>query len=241
MKTLITFMFMATLSQITHADNASLFLENAINNELRSVEEKARDINRKPLETLSFFGLKQNMTIIELLPGGGWYSKILTKAVEEEGHYFAAIGTDRLTKVLPVNTTGKTSEFIKQDGAGYIYDIAEIDLQKSNVDMVLTFRNAHNFNSATRTRLNQAVFKALKSGGIYGIVDHTKRHMEPATDATWRRLDPVLVIEEAVKAGFIFDGFSDIHARAEDALKYDTRHESLINESDRFTLKFRKP
>ena len=107
--------------------------------------------------------------------------------------------------------------------------------------MILTFRNAHNFTAETRARLNKAAFAALKPGGVYGIVDHTKRHMEPLGDWTWRRLDPVMVILEAVQAGFIFEAYSDLHARQEDELKYDTRHDSLVNESDRFTLKFRKP
>lgn len=238
---LLTALLLATLSQLALADAGSQALQNAIDNQQRSKEDKARDINRKPFETLNFFGLKDNMTVIELLPGGGWYSKILSQTLKANGHYYAAIGTDRLTKSLPVKTTGTNSEFIKQEGAGYIYQVNNIDLQMRDVDMVLTFRNAHNFNSATRVTLNKSVFNALKSGGIYGIVDHTKRHMEGASDATWRRLDPVLVIQEALQVGFIFEGFSDIHARPEDELKYDTRHDSLVNETDRFTLKFRKP
>jgi predicted methyltransferase len=107
--------------------------------------------------------------------------------------------------------------------------------------MVLTFRNAHNLNSAARTSLNRAVFAALKPGGIYGVVDHTKRHMQGIKKWTWRRSDPVQIIHEAILAGFEFVDYSDIHARPEDELLYDTRHDSLINETDRFTLKFRKP
>ena len=241
MKTWIFLPVLSLLCTLVWADSDNSFLLKAINIEGRSTEEVARDINRKPVETLAFFGLKPDMTVVELLPGGGWYSKILTAALADKGQYYAALGTDKLIKILDVKTTGKSSELKKQDGAGYIYQVDEVDLGVKDVDMVLTFRNAHNFNSATRIRINKAAFAALKSGGVYGVIDHTKRHMEAASDWTWRRLDPVMVIQEAVQAGFVFEAFSDLHARPEDELKYDTRHDSLVNESDRFTLKFRKP
>ena len=243
MKAWISLPVLSLLASFALADNNNnnSFLRDAVNSEARSNEEIARDINRKPIQTLEFFGLKPGMTVIELLPGGGWYSKILTAALADKGQYYAALGTDRLLKVLDVKTIGKTSELKKQDGAGAIYQVDEVDLEITDVDMILTFRNAHNFTAETRGRINKAAFAALKSGGVYGIVDHTKRHMEPASDWTWRRLDPVMVIQEAVQAGFIFEAYSDLHARAEDELKYDTQHDSLVNESDRFTLKFRKP
>ena len=107
--------------------------------------------------------------------------------------------------------------------------------------MVLTFRNAHNLDSAGRISLSEAAFAALKPGGVFGVVDHTKRHMEAFSKATWRRTDPVQIIKEALAAGFEFVDYSDLHARPEDGLEFDTRHESLVNESDRYTLKFTKP
>jgi predicted methyltransferase len=241
MKAWISIPVLSLLCSLVWADSDNNFLRDAVNDTARSKEDIARDINRKPIQTLEFFGLKPDMTVVELLPGGGWYSKILVAALADEGQYYAALGTDTLLKVLDVKTTGKTSELKKQDGAGSIYQVDEVDLGITDVDMILTFRNAHNFTAETRGSINRAAFAALKSGGVYGIVDHTKRHMEPASDWTWRRLDPVLVIHEAVQAGFVFETFSNVHARAEDELKYDTRHDSLVNESDRFTLKFRKP
>ena len=86
-----------------------------------------------------------------------------------------------------------------------------------------------------------AAFAALKSGGIYGVVDHTRRHMEPDSSENWRRVDPVLMIQEAIEAGFEFAGYTDLHYRPDDELRYDTRRKSLYQNSDRFTLKFRKP
>ena len=213
----------------------------------RTVEEKARDVNRKPVETLTFFGLQPDMRVIELFPGGGWYTKLLGPYLEEKGQLYLAIGTDRVADKLSefglnkVKVTGDVQGFTKTDLPGFVFEVDSIDLVERDVDMVLTFRNAHNFTEEARDKLNRAVFDALKPGGIYGVIDHTRRHMEPMHPDRWRRVDPVLIIAEAVDAGFEFVGYSTIHSRPEDSLQYDTRHISLPNESDRFTLKFRKP
>ncbi|CAH0990228.1 hypothetical protein SIN8267_00320 [Sinobacterium norvegicum] len=239
--TIMRFIPWLMLSTLVNAQNADQFLQQAIQNPARTEAEMVRDKNRQPIKTLVFFGLQPTMTVVEIMPGGGWYSKILNAAVVKQGHYYAAVSTERLPDYLSSKAIGKHGEFVRQDQAGYVFEVDQFDLGVSNVDMVLTFRNAHNLTPATRQRLNEAIFEALKPGGVYGVVDHSKRHMEAPTDWTWRRLDPVMVIQEVVQAGFIFEGFSDIHARAEDELKYDTKHDSLVRETDRFTLKFRKP
>jgi predicted methyltransferase len=213
----------------------------------RSAKEKARDRNRLPLETLAFFGLQDDMRVMELFPGGGWYTKLLGPFLADKGALYIALDSGGLKKKLAefglgkVVATGAIENFKKTDAPGYIFSVDSIDLNETDLDMVLTFRNAHNLNSAARTSLNRAVFAALKPGGIYGVVDHTKRHMQGIKKWTWRRSDPVQIIHEAILAGFEFVDYSDIHARPEDELLYDTRHDSLINETDRFTLKFRKP
>lgn len=213
----------------------------------RTAEEKARDINRKPVETLSFFGLEENMRVLELLPGLGWYTKILAPSLNDEGQLFIAVGTERLAPQLntlglkDVVVTGQVDNFHKTDLPGSIFSFDSVDLGVSNLDMVLTFRNAHNLTDEARLKLNQAVFKALKPGGIYGIVDHTRRHMQPLKAENWRRVDPVQIIKEVEAAGFDFVDYSDLHSRPEDDLQGDTKQDSLPNESDRFTLKFRKP
>lgn len=217
------------------------WLQQATDNPLRTDKEKARDVNRQPIATLAFFGLQPDMRVVELMPGGGWYSKILGAALAKDGEFYAAFGTDRIHEEVKFISTGTMSNRSKQDSAGFIFDIDSADLGVNNVDMVLTFRNMHNFSPIARGKINKAVFDALKPGGVYAVIDHSKRHMEAFGDWTWRRIDPVLVIKEVQQVGFEFEDFSSLHARPEDELKYDTRHDSLINESDRFTLRFRKP
>ncbi len=230
-----------------------LVLENStpvpleLNHANRTAEEKARDANRKPVETLAFFEVENDMRVVELFPGRGWYTKLLAPYLKQNGKLYISLGTQRVEDQLAdlgfdnVDVVGTVEGFTKTEDEGYIYSVDKIDLGVSNVDRVLTFRNAHNLTPAARAILNKAVFDALKPGGVYGVIDHTKRHMEPFAGETWRRVDPVIIIKEALDAGFVFESFSDIHARPEDNLQHDSRHESLPNESDRFTLKFRKP
>ena len=107
--------------------------------------------------------------------------------------------------------------------------------------MVVTFRNVHNLNAEGRDNLNDAVFEALRPGGLYGVVDHTRRHMEPLTAANRRRADPVRVIHETIEAGFEFVGYSDLHYRPADGLELEVGDRRVTGRTDRFTLLFRKP
>ncbi|MEX2327099.1 MAG: hypothetical protein WD558_05165, partial [Pseudomonadales bacterium] len=109
------------------------------------------------------------------------------------------------------------------------------------VDLALTFRNMHNFTQDGRMNINDAVFAVLKSGGHYGVVDHTRRHMQSDSDENWRRMDPVQIIKEVEAAGFEFVDYSDLHYRADDELRYEVARKTVTGNTDRFTLLFRKP
>jgi predicted methyltransferase len=107
--------------------------------------------------------------------------------------------------------------------------------------MVVTFRNYHNFGGQGRALMNKAAFDALKPGGIYAVVDHTARHMEPMTDSNRRRFDPVKAIKEIQDAGFVLVDFADLHYREDDELEYEVGARSVSGNTDRWTLKFMKP
>ncbi|NQV63829.1 MAG: methyltransferase, partial [SAR86 cluster bacterium] len=111
----------------------------------------------------------------------------------------------------------------------------------TQLDMVLTFRNMHNFTKTGRDNINKAAFEALKSGGLYGVVDHTQRHMQPTDYELRRRIDPVLVIKEVEAAGFEFVDYSDLHFRLDDELRYEVGRKTVTGNTDRFTLLFKKP
>jgi predicted methyltransferase len=116
-----------------------------------------------------------------------------------------------------------------------------MDFGVTGLDMAVTFRNLHNFEADSRARINGAVFKALKRGGLYGVVDHTRRHMEPDYSENRRRIDPVLVIKELLDQGFEFVDYADLHYRADDELEYEVGRKTVTGNTDRFTLLFRKP
>jgi predicted methyltransferase len=215
--------------------------------DIRSEAEIARDENRMPVETLEFMRLEDDMRVIELLPGGGWYTKLLAPTLRERGELYVAIGTSRIERdLLPMEgfdhvkvlDIGVSRE---RNGPFGTTNIPPFGFGVSDVDLVLTFRNMHNFTPAGRRNINAAVFAALKSGGLYGVVDHTKRHMESMTNENRRRVDPVKIIHEAMAAGFEFVAYSGLHYRPDDELRYEVGRKTVTGNTDRFTLLFRKP
>ena len=221
-------------------------LRSAMQAETRSEADKARDANRRPIETLTFFGLKENMRVLELMPGGGWYSQLLAPVLADKGQLYLAIGTQRIAGMLdtPAMKGAKVletaGEFVRPEGSRR-FQIDGLRFPVSDLDMVLTFRNMHNLTEEGRRTMNAAVFASLKSGGVYGVVDHTRRHMQGESDENWRRMDPVLMIKEVQAAGFELVDFADLHYRADDELLYEVGRKSVTGNTDRFTLLFRKP
>ncbi|MGQ8366444.1 class I SAM-dependent methyltransferase [Glaciecola sp. 1036] len=222
-------------------------LKLAMASDVRSQAEIDRDANRKPVETLAFFGLEDDMTVVEFIPGGGWYTKLLVPVLAEKGNYYGALGTGGIENNLStlagferMNVVAKDAKVYRKEGDRF-YTIEMGDIGVEDADMVLTFRNYHNFNEAGRAAMNKAAFEALKPGGIYGVVDHTARHMEPLTPSNGRRFDPVKAIKEIQDAGFELVDFSTLHYREDDELEYEVGARSVTGNTDRFTLKFKKP
>jgi len=229
-----------------HEDNTGDLIKTAMAADARPDEDKVRDANRKPVETLAFFGFKKDMTVVELIPGGGWYTRILAPTLANDGLLYVAYGTGGIEeKLLPnkgfekVKVIAKDAKVYRPEGArNYVLENADLGVKK--VDMVLTFRNYHNFDAAGRKAMNDAAYKALKKGGVYGLVDHTRRHMEPDSDENRRRIDPVQAISEIEAAGFDFVGFSNLHYRPVDKTDLEVGHADVTGHTDRWTLKFVK-
>jgi len=222
-------------------------IQAAMQSEIRTEQEKDRDANRSPIETLEFLGLEDDMRVVELVPGGGWYTKILAPVLADNGEFYVGLGTRRIPRLLEeypalsgVKILSDDAKFVPADILG-LFELSEFSLGVDDVDMVLTFRNLHNFTAPSRVHVNQAAFDALRPGGLYGIVDHTRRHNEPANPENWRRLDPVLVIKEIQDVGFELVDFSDLHYRPDDELRYEVGRKTVAGNTDRFTMLFRKP
>jgi predicted methyltransferase len=239
-------LFAGTFAGVARADLEES-LKAAMASDIRTDEERARDEQRKPIETLEFFGLKEDMRVLELIPGAAWYTKLLGPALAEHGKLYVALGADAVRplveqgKLPKVEILDQGGTLVHPEGQAPRIQVDGLRLPVENLDLVLTFRNMHNFTPEGRKILNAEVFRVLKSGGLYGVKDHTRRHMEPDTMENWRRMDPVTMIKEIEAAGFAFVDYSTLHYTPDDELRYEVGRRSVENNSDRFTLLFRKP
>jgi predicted methyltransferase len=246
--TLTTFILCAALlgAAAPAAADISADILAAMQSDARSPAEKARDANRKPAETLAFFGLRPDMRVLELVPGGAWYTKLLAPVLADKGKLYVALGTQRVEQMLAdgalagVEVVKVEGNFTPAEGSRR-FDLPGLRLDVRNLDLVLTFRNLHNFTESGRRALNEESFRVLKKGGLYGVVDHTRRHMQSDNSENWRRMDPVLMIKEIEAVGFEFVATSDLHYRFDDELIYEVGRRSVSGNTDRFTLLFRKP
>ncbi|MDZ7770149.1 MAG: hypothetical protein U5K38_14255 [Woeseiaceae bacterium] len=235
------------LSTFAQNERTQQKIADAMEGSVRTDAEIARDANRKPADTLAFFGLADDMRVLELLPGGGWYTKLLAPVLRENGELYVAIGTNSVRDNLLSSDGFDHVEVLdigvapERSGPFNTNFIPAFDFGVSDLDMVVTFRNMHNFTPEGRANINDAVFKALKSGGLYGVVDHSRRHMEPMTAENRRRADVVQIIKEVQAAGMELVDYSDLHYRPDDELRYEVGRHSVTGNTDRFTLLFRKP
>lgn len=238
-------------------------LNKAINGPQRSEKQRARDQYRHPLDTLTFFDIQDDMTVVEIWPGGGWYTAILAPFLKEKGHFYAA-GFDPASSV-PYFAKNSLRFQKKISGAPEYYGKVEITVLQppkklsiapaGSVDRVLTFRNVHNWTQAgAASEAFKAMFTALKPGGILGVVEHRGNK---STNDQSGYVKESRVIELAEAAGFKLLEKSELNANPNDSKDHpkgvwtlpptlrmkevDRKKYLLIGESDRMTLKFLKP
>ena len=249
------------------AQSADSLIDKVMVGEHRAQANKARDKYRHPKETLLFFGLRPEMTVVEISPSRGWYTEILAPVLRDAGQYYAAVGA----------VTEKTPDAMKKNDADYramlaaapdLYGKVKLSVltpgalqvaPPGSADMVLTFRNVHNWAKAgTVDAMFKAFHDALKSGGTLGVVEHRAKpdtSFEKQIETGY--MTEAYVVEIAQKAGFRLVNKSEINANPKDTKDYpggvwtlpptlrngdqDRDKYLAIGESDRMTLKFTKP
>ncbi|HEY2512440.1 MAG TPA: hypothetical protein VGI39_16350 [Polyangiaceae bacterium] len=236
----------------------------------RTAKERTRDAHRHPTETLEFFNLKDDQTVVEISPGEGWYTAILAPVLLEKGKLIIAGGDpngdpasestqnamrlkDRLKKMPAV--FGKVEPVVLRRDEDWVLGPPD------SADLVVTFRNFHNWVEAGRTeKVLRAIFAVLKHGGVLGITDHRANAGAPTNpDAVAESgyLPQDFVVKTVEAAGFKFVASSDVNANAKDTKDHpkgvwtlpptlelgdkDREKYETIGESDRMTLKFAKP
>ncbi|MES2149834.1 MAG: methyltransferase [Pseudomonadota bacterium] len=255
-------MLAAGLAGAAHADDA---LKSAIGASHRAATNSARDGARHPYETLGFFGIKPTMTVVELSPEGGWYTEILAPYLRDHGKLIGAempvIATNRYAmlfkKKLDSNPAVYDKVVVGVFEPGVKYDFAA----PGSVDLVLTFRNLHNWmelDDGQRKAMFKSVFDSLKPGGVFGVVEHrlpAAMPMDPKASSGY--MHEAAVIKMIESAGFKLAAKSEVNANAKDTADHkngvwalpptfankdvDRAKYAAIGESDRMTLRFVKP
>lgn len=236
-------------------------LAKAIASPTRTEANRARDQYRHPAQTLSFFGVKPTQNVVELWPGGGWYTEILAPYLSARGTYTVAApvgrGADNIAKKLDAGAAVygkvKRANFPAAAGAQLVPD--------GSADVVLTFRNVHNwrFGGVDNAQASfSQIYKMLKPGGVLGVVEHRlPEAMDSAMEEKSGYMKRSSVVGFATRAGFKLVAESDINANPKDTHDWpegvwtlppnyrlgdkDRARYAAIGESDRMTLKFMKP
>lgn len=261
---------MMALTMAVSASAADEQLKLAIAGDHRSEANQARDVYRHPAETLAFFGIKPDMTVVEIWPGGGWYSEILAPYLKDNGTYIAAS--------FAKEPEGQYADYFKKArqklidkfaADGELYGSPQVtEFQPPQVlelapagsaDMVLTFRNVHNWMNADGIdQAFAAFFKALKPGGVLGVVEHrdlAEGDQDPKAPSGY--VKESFIISVAKQAGFELVASSPVNNNVKDTKDHEKGvwslpptfalgdenkdHFQAIGESDRMTLKFIKP
>lgn len=269
MSTVISTPSPAAQNEMDAATSAAL--DAAIAGDHRSEENKARDKFRHPKETLEFFGFRSDMTVVEIWPGGGWYTEILAPALKDSGKFYAAQYSVNPAYAYQRRYLGS---FLSKLGANAdLYrdvDITTLDFPYAlriapagTADMVLTFRNAHNwvnpgYGEQAASLCFKVMFDALKPGGVLGVVDHRwpdAKTEDPKAENGYVSEERIIGLAKA--AGFELAARSDINRNSADDHEHpsgvwtlpptlalgdaDREQYIAIGESDRMTLKFIKP
>ncbi|MDP2325732.1 MAG: methyltransferase [Gammaproteobacteria bacterium] len=264
---ILTMGLILTAATSPAAEGVDPALSAVIAGDHRSEANKARDQFRHPAETLTFFGLKANMTVVEVWPSTGWYSEILGPYLVKQGKYYAA-GWDpeskiefiqRGIKVFSDKLAARPDLYAGTEMTVLSFPDQMAIAPAGTADMVLTFRNIHNWMGGNNAeKAFAAMYAALKPGGVLGVVEHRARTdvpQDPKAASGYVREDHA--IELAKKAGFVLEASSEINANPRDTRDYakgvwtlpptyregekDRGKYTAIGESDRFTLRFRKP
>ena len=240
-------------------------LKEIIAGDHRSEENKARDKYRNPAETLTFFGIEPDMTVVEIYPGRGWYTEILAPYLKDSGTFYVAEQPGEPSYEAARRSLEALNQKLK-DAPELYSKVQRTKLSKDDgiappgsADLVVTFRNVHSWmGSGTEDEAFAAMFKALKPGGVLGVVQHRGDPNVPQDPKAGKGyVNEAYVIELVKKAGFELAEKSEINANPKDTKDYakgvwtlppsfrlgdeDREKYSAIGESDRMTLKFVKP
>jgi predicted methyltransferase len=225
-------------------------IEAAVANKARPEADTKRDADRKPAEIVAFAGVKPGMTVEELFPGGGYYTRILSKVVGPKGKMFLVTPSQMKDRGRPGSpTAGQTSDALATEvgNATVVWQPADSPVTPEKVDVAWSTDNYHDyrnpgFGGVDMGKFNKAVFDSLKPGGVYIIEDYEAAAGDGATKTnTLHRIESATVKQEVEAAGFKFEGQSDALKNPMDDHTLAIFNPMIRGHADQYVLKFRKP
>ncbi len=225
-------------------------------NQLAAVADKARpeadtkrDADRKPAEMLDFAGVKQGQTVVDLLPGGGYFTRVFSKAVGAKGTVYAVSPPPRPpqdpTKPPPPPAIDVLAANANYSNVKSIHSPLQSGLSiPTQADLVWTSQNYHDVKNVANIDMlafDKAIFNSLKPGGVFIVLDHVANAGDPNSTKTLHRIDPAVVKQEVTAAGFKYEGESTVLKNPADDHTKGIRDGFSQGQTDQFIYKFRKP
>lgn len=236
---------LASCAQPPRADTTAA-INAAVASPDRPAADAQRDGARKPADLMSFAGIKPGDHVIDLIPGGGYFTRLFSKTVGPSGHVYAFVPEEFL-KIAPKALSSAqgipTSAYANVTVVSQ--PLAELSVS-TPVDVVWTSDNYHDVygfvGAAATAQLDAAVYRALKPGGVFMVVDHAAKAGTSDTSAhTLHRIDPETVKQQALAAGFKLEAESSMLANPQDLHDAPVFAPTIRGHTDQFVLKFRKP
>lgn len=228
--------------------NLAAYVLAAINDPERPLEDRTRDASRKPAVVVAFSGMKPGDTVVDLIPGGGYFTRIFSRVAGPSGKVFALVPLP-LAQVAPMAVT-QAKAVEQQPAYANVTVLVENFAQLSShgpVDVVWTSQNYHDLHNPklapdAALQMDRAVFDALKPGGVFVIEDHVAEPGSGARDAgTLHRIDKEFVRQEVTSVGFVFAGESFALRNSADTHTLKVFDPAIRGHTDQFVMKFRKP
>jgi predicted methyltransferase len=212
----------------------------------RPQEDKDRDANRHPAETLAFARIEPGDRVADILPGDGYFTRLFAVAVGEEGRVYPTIRPDGVASEFETPILEVAAQYPNATMARVPYDALAFP---EPLDVVFTAQNYHDmalteYNLGDRTAMNASAFAALRPGGLYIVIDHAGPAglpLETNAQTATHRVDQALVRAEVEAAGFVFDGESDVLRNPADTRTINVFDPAIRGQTDQFMMRFRKP
>jgi len=209
--------------------------------------DREADARRHPGELIAFAGVKPGDKVVDLIPGSGYFTRIFSKAVGPEGHVYMIWPNEYAKEAQPDPVKNEALAKSGYPNTSVILQPGAAFATPEPVDLVFTVQNYHDYPDKFMGRIdpmifNRAVYKALKPGGVFLVVDHTAEAGSGMRDTdTLHRIDPAIVKQQVIAAGFVFEGESKVLRNPADDLKKLVFDKSIRGHTDQFVYKFRKP